>query len=67
MNTAELSDLETQIESLLESLNRLKQDNHALRNQLAMSAHERTQLQEKNQAAADKIRRIISQLRDSLS
>lgn len=67
MNTAELTDLETQIDNLLESLNRLKQDNLALRNQLAVSAHERSQLQERNHEAAEKIKTIISQLKDALS
>lgn len=67
MNTAELSNLELQIDSLLDNLNRLKSDNQALRNQLAMSMQERSQLQEKNEEAAMKIRRIISQLKEELS
>ena len=67
MNTAELSDLEVQIDSLLENLNRLKTDNQALRNQLAVSIRERSHLQAKNQEAAMKIRRIIRQLKEELS
>lgn len=66
MNAVELSDLELQIDSLLNNLNRLKMDNQALRNQLAVSAHERSQLHEKNQRAAMKIRRIISQLKEGM-
>lgn len=66
MNTVELNDLENQIDSLLENLTQLKMDNQALRNQLATSANERSQLQEKNQEAAMKIRRIISQLKEEL-
>lgn len=67
MNTAELSDLELHIDSLLENLSRLKTDNEALRNQLAASAHKRSQLQEKHQEAAMKVRRIISQLKEQLA
>lgn len=67
MNTAEISDLELQIDSLLDNLNRLKTDNQALRNQLAVSARERSQLQEKNKEAATKIRTIIGQLKEELS
>lgn len=67
MNTAELHDLELQIDSLLDSLTRLKTDNQALRSQVNTNARERSQLQEKNQEAAMKIRRIISQLREELS
>jgi len=64
MNTAELSDFELQIDSLLTCLDRLKKENQLLRHQLAVSARERSELQEKNQRATKKIQHIISQLRE---
>jgi len=67
MNTAELNDLEIQVDSLIRNLERLKTDNQALRNQLASSARERSNLREKNQLAATKIRGIISQLKEEMS
>ncbi len=63
MNTAELSDFELQIDSLLTYLDRLKKENQLLRHQLAVSARERSELQEKNQRATKKIQHIINQLR----
>lgn len=67
MNTAELTDLELQIDSLLDSLSNLKADNQALRNQIASISQERARLRAKNHNAATKIRQIISQLKESLS
>jgi uncharacterized protein (TIGR02449 family) len=66
MNTIELNDLELEIDTLIGNLDRLKADNQTLRNQLAASAHERSQLQKKNQEAAMKIRGIIGQLREEV-
>ena len=66
MNTAELNDLELEVDSLIENLNRLKRENQTLRSQMAVSAQERSTLQTKNKDAATKIRRIISQLKEEL-
>jgi len=63
MHTVELSDLESKIDSLLETLNRLKIDNSILRRQLQISTHMQSQLQQKNKAAAMKLRHIISQVK----
>ena len=67
MSTIELNDLELQIDTLLQNLERLKADNLALRDQLATSARERASLQTKNQEAATKIRGIIGQLKEQMS
>lgn len=67
MNTAELNDLELQIDTLIQNLGRLKTDNQTLRHKLASSARERSHLQERNQQAATKIRGIISQLKGQMS
>ncbi len=67
MNTAELNDLELQVDTLIQNLERLKADNLALRNQLAVSANERSQLQEKNKKAMAQIRGIIGQLKGQMS
>ncbi len=67
MNTAEITELEAQIENLIRLLGRLKTENQSLRNRLASSVRERSLLQEKQQKAVVKVKRIISQLREEAS
>ena len=66
MNTAELNNLEFQIESLIQGLQRLKMENQALKHKLAGSTRERSRLQELNLKSAVKIKQIIKQLKDEL-
>ncbi|MCH9745064.1 MAG: hypothetical protein K0U29_09065 [Gammaproteobacteria bacterium] len=66
MNTAELNNLEFQIESLIQTLQRLRTDNQALKHKLANSTRERSRLQELNIKSAGKIKQIITQLKDEL-
>ena len=66
MNTTELNDLELQIDTMIQNIDLLKEDNQALRYQLASSARERSTLQEKNQKAVGKIRDMISQLKEQM-
>ncbi len=67
MTTLELSGLEYQVDHLLRSLERLKAENISLRQKLSSSIRERSELLEKNRKAADKIKKIISQLKEQMS
>lgn len=65
-HTIELSELEYQVNHLLRSLERLKTENNILRQKLANNARERSLLVEKNLHAAQKIKKIIAQLREEM-
>jgi uncharacterized protein (TIGR02449 family) len=67
MSIVELNNLEFQVDTLLANLENLQKENQALRGQLANNNRERTRLKEKNQRAATKIKRIITQLKDEIS
>ena len=62
----ELSELEYQVDHLLRSLERLKSENNALRQKLAIQVRERSLLIEKNIQAAQKIKKVITQLREEM-
>ncbi len=66
METAQLSDLERQVDHLILAVDRLKNENHSLRQKLAGSIRERTRLQQQNHQAVAKIKRIMSQLKEEL-
>jgi regulator of replication initiation timing len=57
MNPIELTQLELQIELLINTINKLKQENHSLRQKLSQTAanYEET---------AQKVKRLIEQLRN---
>lgn len=67
MSIVELNNLEFQVDTLLANLENLQKENQALRGQLSNSNRERTRLKEKNQKAATKIKRIITQLKDEIA
>lgn len=67
MSIVELNNLEFQVDTLLNNLEKLQKENQTLRGQLAISNRERTRLKEKNQRASVKIKRIINQLREELA
>lgn len=67
MSIVELNNLEFQVDTLLSNLEKLQSENQQLRSQLANSNRERGRLKEKNQKAATKIKRIISQLKEELA
>jgi len=67
MNDIELTNLDLQIEALLRDRRNLKMENHSLRLKLFRLTQERAQLHDKNQIAASKIKRVISQLRSDLN
>ncbi|MBW5802917.1 TIGR02449 family protein [Coxiella endosymbiont of Ornithodoros amblus] len=64
--TLELSELEYQVDRLLCSLERLKSENNALRKKLATQVRERSLLVEKNLQVAQKIKKVITQLREEI-
>ena len=67
MSIVELNNLEFQVDTLINNLEKIQSENQQLRSELATSNRERTRLQDKNQRAALKIKRIISQLKEELS
>ena len=66
MSTVELNNLELQIETLIQKLQRLKMENQTLKNKLANSAREKVRVMETNTKAANRLRQILSQLKDEL-
>ncbi len=67
MSIVELNNLEFQVDTLIKNLETLQVENQSLKSQLAISNRDRTRLKERNDRAATKIKRIISQLKDELS
>lgn len=66
MDSTDLINLELQIESLLQTHEKLRNENHSLRQKLVKITQERAELLDKNQKATAKIKRIISQLRSEM-
>jgi uncharacterized protein (TIGR02449 family) len=66
MSIVELNNLEFQVDTLINNMEKLQSENQSLRNQLAVSNRERTRLKEKNQRATTKVKRIVTQLREEL-
>ena len=65
-NTIEISGLEYQVDYLLRSLERLQVENASLRQKLTSHNRERSLLATKTQQTAEKIKKIISQLKEDL-
>ena len=66
MNTTELTELESQVDYLIQSVKQLRSENVTLRHQLASHAKERSRLQLANQRAADKVKTIVTQLKEEV-
>lgn len=66
MENLDLINLELQIETLLQLHEKLKSENHSLRQKLVRINQERAELLDKNKKATSKIKRIMSQLRSEL-
>lgn len=62
----ELSALEDRINYLLRYLKRLKAENNGLQRKVAMQVREQSLLVEKNLQAAQKIKKLITQLRKAI-
>ncbi|PHQ80131.1 MAG: TIGR02449 family protein [Coxiella sp. (in: Bacteria)] len=67
MSIVELNNLEFQVDTLIGNLEKTQSENHQLRSQLANSNREKMRLKDRNQKAAVKIKRIISQLKEELA
>ncbi len=67
MEAAQLTDLEYQINHLISAINRLKEENLTLRQKLAGNIRERTRLQQQNQQATIKIKRVMGQLKEEIA
>jgi len=65
MNNLEMTELEQQVDTLINMITELQKDNRALHNQLAKSAQERNQYQEKIHNATLKIKSMINQLKET--
>ena len=66
-HTIELSELEDRVNYLLRYLKRLKvESSGGLRQKVANQARERSLLMEKNLQAAQKIKKLIAQLRETI-
>ncbi len=67
MNDVDLANLDQRIEALLRDRRHLKVENQSLRQKLFRLTQERAQLQDKNLMAANKIKRVLSQLRSDIN
>lgn len=67
METIELHQLELQLEQLLQELDRLRAENHYLRQQLSQDTRRNDAHASKNQLATEKLKKVIKQLRDAMS
>lgn len=66
MSQFELNKLETQVETLLTTHERLARENRSLRSQLTKAMRERAHLLEQKQQAIGKVKRIITQLKEEI-
>lgn len=66
MDIAEFSQLELQVDYLIQQLSQLQAENCMLRQKLAGSSRQRSLLHEKNRNAVKKINSIINQLKEEL-
>ncbi len=64
IDTISLNKLEEQIDQLLKETQHLRIANNSLRNKLAQSIHKRTELEEKNRRASEKVKKIIANLKE---
>lgn len=62
-----LPHLELSIDQLLTKIDRLKFENQALRHKIAQGAREHSKLIEQRKLAANQVRLIINQLRETIS
>lgn len=65
-HTIELSELEDRINYLLRYLKRLKVENNGLQQKVANQVREQSLLVEKNLQAAQKIKKLMTQLREAI-
>lgn len=61
-----LTNLELQIEMLLQARDKLSQENSSLRHKLTKVTQDRAKLQDKTEKTATRIKKLIAQLKDDL-
>ncbi len=66
METAELLELEMQVQVLIEKVESLKGENKSLRQRIATATQDRSMLQERHHDAATRIKSIINELKEEL-
>lgn len=66
MSILDLNHLELQIETLLQTREKLLSENLSLRQKLIKLTQERAELLDKNKRAASKLKRILVQLRNEI-
>ncbi len=67
MDITQIAQLETQIDTLLRTAERLQAENDSLRQKLTAAHREKIRLQELNQKASSKVKRVIHQLQEELA
>ena len=66
METTQLSELEMQVEGLIEMVERLQAENRSLRQRIITSTQDRSLLQERHQDVSLRIKSIINELKEEL-
>jgi len=66
MDTAQLTELELQVDFLLRTVEELKAENKSLRQRVASAVQDRSELQERHAQATGAIKTIIGQLKEEL-
>jgi uncharacterized protein (TIGR02449 family) len=66
METAELIELEMQVQSLIEMVESLQSENNSLRQRIATATQDRSVLQERHHDAAKRIKSIINELKEEI-
>lgn len=66
METIEIHQLELQLEQLLQELDRLRAENHYLRQQVSQDTRRHQSIGSKNQLATEKLKKVIKQLREAM-
>lgn len=66
MEKTQLVELEIKVQSLMEKIESVKQENQSLRQRIAAATQDRSILQERHHDAVAKIKNIINQLKEEL-
>ena len=66
MSTTEITDLESDIETMLGSLSQLREENQMLRQRVAKLNLDRERHLKRNQDLSNKVRQIIAQIKEGM-
>lgn len=67
MSIVQLNNLECQVDTLIDRLEKLQTENQLLRSQLRHTHQEKIRLNDRNQRIVVKVKRIVSQLKEELA